>query len=40
MTLAPPSAATKPARRTAPNLGRWTAFATPIVWYFVASAIK
>ena len=30
--LAPPPAATKPAQPTAADLGRWTAFATPIVW--------
>jgi hypothetical protein len=38
--LAPPLAATKPARRTAPDLCRWTVFGTPTVWYFATSAIK
>ena len=38
--LAPPSAATKPARRTAPDPCRWTPFAIPNLWYFATSASK
>jgi hypothetical protein len=40
MTWRGPLAVTNPARRTAPDLCRWTAFATPTVWWFATSAIK